>query len=149
MTAGSAGSAGGAGRGGGATMASEAVTRGIRVQAESCYEADRSSPRESYYFFSYRVRISNVDSETVQLMSRQWFIVDGEGAEQHVEGPGVVGEQPVLARGESFEYTSFCPLPTAVGSMHGSYHMVYQEGDGGGFEAEIAPFSLAAPNAVN
>lgn len=126
---------------------SETVTRGIRVEAESFYDAERSSPLESYYFFAYRIRISNLDSETVQLISREWVIVDGNGEEQRVQGPGVVGEQPILERGESFEYTSFCPLPTAVGSMHGSYRMVYRNGEG--FEAAIAPFSLAAPNAVN
>jgi ApaG protein len=126
---------------------SDTVTRGIRVEVESSYDAERSSPQESYYFFSYHVRISNVDSATVQLVSREWFIVDGNGEEQRVQGPGVVGEQPVLARGESFEYTSFCPLPTAVGSMHGSYRMVYANGED--FEAAIAPFSLAVPHAVN
>jgi ApaG protein len=126
---------------------SSTVTRGIRVVAESFYDAERSSPQESYFFFAYRIRISNLDSDTVQLISREWCIVDGNGEEQKVRGPGVVGEQPVLARGESFEYTSFCPLPTAVGSMHGTYHMVY--GNGESFEAVIAPFSLAAPNAVN
>ncbi len=126
------------------------MTRGIRVQVESAYDPERSSPQESYYFFSYRVRISNVDSAPVQLVSREWVIVDGNGEEQRVQGPGVVGEQPVLARGESFEYTSFCPLATAVGSMHGSYRMVYRGGKGGeGFDAAIAPFSLAVPHAVN
>jgi ApaG protein len=126
---------------------SEEVTRGIRVQVTSFYDAERSSPQESYYFFAYRVRITNLDSDTVQLVSREWFITDANGEVQRVQGPGVVGEQPVLARGESFEYTSFCPLPTAVGSMHGSYRMVYQNGES--FDAAIAPFSLAAPHAVN
>jgi ApaG protein len=126
---------------------SEAVTRGIRIEVESFYDEERSSPREGYYFFSYHVRISNLESETVQLVSREWIITDGNGEEQRVAGPGVVGEQPVLARGESFEYTSFCPLSTSVGSMHGTYRMVYT--DGGGFDATIAPFSLAAPHAVN
>jgi ApaG protein len=126
---------------------SAADTRGIRVEVESFYDAERSSPRENYYFFAYHVRISNLDSRTVQLMSREWIITDANGEVQRVEGPGVVGEQPVLARGESFEYTSFCPLPTAVGSMHGSYRMVYK--DGGAFDAAIAPFGLAAPHAVN
>ena len=125
------------------------MTRGVRVQVESFYDAERSSPQENYYFFAYRVRISNLDSETVQLVSREWIITDGNGEEQRVQGPGVVGEQPVLARGESFEYTSFCPLPTAVGAMQGSYRMVYQGGGGDGFDATIAPFSLAAPHAVN
>jgi ApaG protein len=126
---------------------SDTVTRGIRVQVESFYDPEHSSPEEDYYFFAYRVRITNLDSDTVQLVSREWFITDADGQVQQVQGPGVVGEQPVLARGESFEYTSFCPLPTAVGSMHGSYRMVYE--DGAGFDAAIAPFSLAAPHAVN
>ena len=75
------------------------------------------------------------------------IITDGNGETQRVQGPGVVGEQPVLAPGEEFEYTSFCPLPTPVGSMYGSYRMVLPNGES--FEAEIAPFSLAAPHAVN
>jgi ApaG protein len=125
----------------------DAMTRGIRVQVESFYDEERSSPQESHYFFAYRVRISNVDSDTVQLVSREWIITDGNGEEQRVQGPGVVGEQPVLRRGEAFEYTSFCPLTTPVGSMHGTYRMVYE--DGRGFDATIAPFSLAVPHAVN
>jgi ApaG protein len=126
---------------------SDTVTRGIRVQVASFYDAERSSPQEGYYFFAYRVRITNVDSDTVQLVSREWFITDANGEVQRVLGPGVVGEQPILARGESFDYTSFCPLPTAVGSMHGSYRMVYATGES--FDATIAPFSLAIPHAVN
>jgi ApaG protein len=126
---------------------SDTTTRGIRVQAQSFYDEDRSSPQESYYFFSYQVRISNEGSETAQLVSREWIITDGNGDTQRVQGPGVVGEQPVLAPGDEFEYTSFCPLPTPVGSMHGSYRMVLSTGES--FEAEISPFSLAVPHAVN
>jgi len=126
---------------------SDATTRGIRVQVRSFYDEERSSPEENYYFFSYQVRISNVGHETAQLVSREWLITDGNGDAQRVQGPGVVGEQPVLAPGESFEYTSFCPLPTAVGAMHGTYRMVLENGES--FEAEIAPFSLAVPHAVN
>jgi ApaG protein len=126
---------------------SDTITRGIRVLVESFYDGERSLPQEGYYFFIYRVRITNLDSDTVQLISREWFITDANGEVQRVQGPGVVGEQPVLARGESFEYTSFCPLPTAVGSMHGSYRMVFQNGDG--FDAVIAPFALVVPHAVN
>jgi ApaG protein len=126
---------------------SDAITRGIRVQVEGFYDEERSSPQESYYFFAYQVRISNVDSDTVQLVSREWIITDGNGEEQRVQGPGVVGEQPVLRRGDAFEYTSFCPLTTPVGSMHGTYRMVYE--DGSAFDAAIAPFSLAVPHAVN
>jgi ApaG protein len=126
---------------------SDTTTRGIRIQVRSFYDEERSSPEENYYFFAYQVRISNVGQETAQLVSREWFITDGNGDTQRVQGSGVVGEQPVLAPGEAFEYTSFCPLPTAVGAMHGSYHMVLENGDS--FEAEIAPFSLAVPHAVN
>lgn len=117
------------------------------MQVRSQYLAERSSPRDGRYFFAYRVRISNLGDETVQLVSRRWVISDGAGNVQHVEGPGVVGEQPVLEPGESYEYTSFCPLPTPIGAMHGSYQMVTPAG--ARFDAEIAPFSLAVPTALN
>ncbi len=126
---------------------SDTVTQGIRIQAESVYDEERSAPQESYYFFAYQVRISNVGEETAQLLSREWFIMDATGDEQRVQGPGVVGEQPVLAPGEAFEYTSFCPIKTPVGSMHGTYRMI--RADGGSFDAVIAPFSLAVPHSVN
>ena len=127
---------------------SDTTTRGIRVQVESFYDEDRSSPQESYYFFAYRVRISNLGHDKVKLVSRQWVITDANGEVQQVQGPGVVGEQPVLAPGEGFEYTSFCPLATPVGTMQGSYQMVLP-GNGETFDAVIAPFSLAVPHAVN
>lgn len=126
---------------------SDTTTRGIRVQVESFYEEERSSPEESYYFFAYQVRISNEGEETAQLISREWIITDAQGQEQRVQGPGVVGEQPVLRPGDLFEYTSFCPLPTPVGTMHGTYQMVTPDGER--FDAVIAPFSLATPHAVN
>ena len=126
---------------------SDTTTRGIRVQVESFYDEDRSAPQESYYFFAYRVVISNVGSETAQLLSREWIITDATGHQQRVQGPGVVGEQPVLAPGEAFEYMSFCPLSTPVGSMHGSYRMARPNGET--FDAVIAPFSLAVPHSVN
>ena len=126
---------------------SDTTTRGIRVQVESFYDEDRSAPQENYYFFAYQVRISNVGEEPAQLVSRDWIITDATGSQQQVQGPGVVGEQPLLSPGESFEYTSFCPLSTPVGSMHGSYRMVLEDGEA--FEAKIAPFSLAVPHSVN
>src|SRR4051812_34569237 len=100
---------------------SDTTTRGIRVQVQSFHDEERSSPQENYYFFAYHVRVSNEGRETVQLMSREWIITDGNGDTQRVQGPGVVGEQPVLAPGETFEYTSFCPLTAPVGAMQGSY----------------------------
>ena len=126
---------------------SAATTRGIRVRVESSYVEERSSPAERHYFFAYHVRIENVGEEGAQLLARRWVITDSDGNQEIVEGPGVVGEQPSLAPGEAFEYTSFCPLPTAVGTMHGTYHMVSDAGEL--FTAEIAPFTLAVPHAVN
>jgi len=126
---------------------SEATTRGIRVEVEADYVPERSAPDRSQYFFSYNVRVSNVGTEAAQLVSRRWVITDGEGKVQVVEGPGVVGEQPLLAPGSSFEYTSFCPLPTPYGTMHGAYRMVSP--GGGTFDATIAPFTLAVPNSIN
>jgi ApaG protein len=126
---------------------SDTTTRGIRVQVESAYVPDRSNPKEGSYFFVYHVKISNVGGETAQLISREWIITDAEGEVERVKGPGVVGEQPVLPPGGGFEYTSFCPLKTSVGSMHGSYQMVAASGEK--FDAVIAPFTLAVPNALN
>lgn len=126
---------------------SEATTRGIRVEVEAGYLPERSAPERSQYFFAYNVRVSNVGTEAAQLVSRRWVITDGDGKVQVVEGPGVVGEQPLLAPGSSFEYTSFCPLPTPYGTMHGTYRMVLPSG--GSFEAAIAPFTLAVPNSIN
>jgi len=124
---------------------SDTTTRGIRIQVVSEYLADHSD-RETYYF-AYRVRISNVGDEAAQLVSREWIITDENGRVERVQGPGVVGEFPVIDPGESFEYTSFCPLPTSMGTMHGSYTMKTRGGEQ--FEAAIAPFTLAVPGVVN
>ena len=126
---------------------SNTVTRGIRVVVESIYVPERSEPRESYFFFAYTVTITNEGSETAQLMSREWIITDSDGNTERVSGPGVVGEQPVMKPGQGFEYTSFCPLRTTVGTMQGTYQMVTSEGEE--FDAVIAPFTLAIPNALN
>jgi len=126
---------------------SDTTTRGIRIQVESIYVEERSDPQESYFFFAYHVVISNVGRETAQLMSREWIITDSDGNVERVEGDGVVGEQPLLAPGQVFEYTSFCPLRTSMGSMQGSYLMRPAGGDS--FRAEIAPFTLAVPGVVN
>ena len=126
---------------------SDTSSRGVRIQVQSAYIPENSSPGEHRYFFAYRVRISNEGAETVQLISREWIITDGDGEVERVKGHGVVGQQPVIPPGAAFEYTSFCPLPTPIGSMHGSYQMVTADGDG--FDATIAPFSLAVPTALN
>jgi ApaG protein len=108
---------------------------------------ERSSPKDPLYLFEYQVRISNIGTETAQLISREWIITNADGEVERVKGPGVVGEQPVLPPGTSFEYRSFCPLKTTVGSMQGSYQMV--TGNGDRFDAIISPFTLAVPNALN
>jgi ApaG protein len=126
---------------------SDTTTRGIRVQVRSRYLPERSAPREEQYLFAYHITISNVGDDTAQLISRHWYITNADGQTEEVEGPGVVGEQPVLGPGMSFEYTSFCPLKTSVGSMHGTYTMVTPGGTT--FEARISPFTLAVPYAVN
>jgi ApaG protein len=126
---------------------SDTVTKGIRVQVRAMYVPERSAPREQHYFFAYHIRISNEGNETAQLLSRHWVITDANGDVQEVRGPGVVGETPVLAPGAAFEYTSYCPLTTAVGTMQGSYTM--SRPGGATFEADIAPFTLAMPYALN
>jgi ApaG protein len=126
---------------------SDTTTKGIRVQVQSRYLAEQSSPRDNQYLFAYHIKISNEGGIRAQLVSRRWVINDADGHIEHVHGPGVVGEQPVLDPGDVFEYTSFCPLRTTVGSMHGSYQMVTSEGDE--FDAMISPFTLAIPNALN
>lgn len=129
------------------STSSDRTTRGIRVQARSFYVPERSVPQDHYFFFAYLIKISNLGERSAQLLSREWLITDGNGETQRVEGPGVVGEQPLLGPGESFEYTSFCPLPTAVGAMEGSYTMLDAEREA--FAVEIAPFTLAVPGSLN
>jgi ApaG protein len=126
---------------------SEAMTKGVRIEVTSRYVAERSAPEDGEWFFAYTVRITNEGSESVQLISRHWIITDAEGRQQEVKGPGVVGEQPTLRPGESFEYTSACPLSTSIGAMQGSYQMVTSGGDR--FDATIAPFTLSEPYAMN
>lgn len=126
---------------------SEAVTRGIRVSVESDYLPNHSSPESGRWVFAYQVHITNEGDEPVQLISRHWVITNGLGHSQEVRGPGVVGKQPNLEPGESFTYTSFCPLDTTVGTMHGTYQMISQGGER--FDAVIDPFTLATPHAFN
>jgi ApaG protein len=126
---------------------SEAVTHSVRVEVESQYAPEHSQPFQNHWFFYYTVRITNEGAETVQLISRHWIITDAAGHTDEVKGPGVVGEQPVLAPGEAFQYTSGCPLPTSSGVMRGTYQMV--TADGRHFDIEIAPFALHEPYTVH
>ncbi len=126
---------------------SDRITRGVRVEVQSDYLPERSDPDQSYYFFVYYVRLINEGDEPVQLLRRQWIITDADGHTEQVSGLGVVGEQPLLDPGQSFEYTSFCPLRTTMGTMHGHYTMVTRDGEE--FPAVIDPFTLATPHALN
>jgi ApaG protein len=118
-------------------------TRSIQISVEPFYVDDQSIPEQNRFVFGYRVQIANHGSETVQLLSRQWLITDGHGRTMEVRGAGVVGKQPVLRPGESFEYTSGTPLPTPTGIMVGSYRMVTNSGEH--FDVAIPAFSLDAP----
>ena len=121
-----------------------AITRGIAVSVEPAYLEANSSPGSSQYFWAYRVTIENLGKETVQLQSRHWMITNARGELAEVKGPGVVGEQPVLKPGESFEYTSGAPLNTPSGMMGGAYQMESESGER--FDIEIPTFSLDRPN---
>jgi ApaG protein len=126
---------------------SEAVTEDIRVEVLSQYSPENSRPAEGEWVFQYTVRITNLGRETVQLISRHWTIIDGFERIEEVRGPGVVGAQPVLAPGESFKYSSWCPLKTPTGVMRGEYQMT--SADGRRFDIEIAPFALKSRYTVH
>jgi ApaG protein len=121
-----------------------AVTRSIEVVVTPRFIADRSSPEDNYFFWAYTIAITNHGAETVQLKTRHWRITDANGRRQEVRGAGVVGEEPVLKAGESFEYTSVVPLQTPSGFMDGVYGMVSASGEN--FEIEIPAFSLDSGN---
>ena len=121
-----------------------AVTRQIEVTVEPNFMPDRSSAENSRYFWSYTIVITNTGDETVQLRTRHWIITDALGRQQEVRGEGVVEQQPVLAPGERFEYTSGVPLTTASGFMTGHYQMVSESGEQ--FEIDVPTFSLDSPD---
>jgi ApaG protein len=125
---------------------SDTTTRGVRVQVDVRYVPEQSEPGKSW-FFAYTVTVTNVGDRPVRLWSRHWIITDATGRQQNVKGLGVVGQQPRLMPGERHTYTSACPMPTSMGTMHGTYQMVTDEGER--FDAEIAPFTLADPLTLN
>ncbi|HWB99935.1 MAG TPA: Co2+/Mg2+ efflux protein ApaG [Bryobacteraceae bacterium] len=126
---------------------SEAVTNGIRVEVLSRHVPENSRLSQEEWVFQYTIRITNQGQDTVQLISRHWIITDALEHIEEVKGPGVVGQQPVLSPGESFQYSSWCPLRTPTGSMRGTYQMVGQTG--GAFDIEIAPFALRAKYTIH
>ena len=119
----------------------------VKITVKPNYVPESSNPVRSYYFFSYHITILNRGNKQVQLLSRYWHITDGQGNTEDVHGPGVIGEQPKLLPGENFEYTSFCPLPTPMGFMEGSFRMI--DDTGNEFDAIIKPFRLVAPQVLN
>ena len=119
----------------------------IEILTRPNYLPNRSDPIKSYYFFSYQIKIVNRSVETIQLLSRYWHIVDGQGRAEDIYGPGVVGKTPILKPNDLFEYTSFCPLPTPLGFMEGSYRMLDESGKE--FDVLIERFQLVAPQVLN
>ena len=122
------------------------TTNNVTVTVESQFLEAQSEPDDGRFFWAYHVRIENAGDETVQLRRRHWEITDSFGRRQEVRGPGVVGEEPVLAPGESFEYTSSCPLPTPSGFMVGDYEMETRGGEN--FLVRVPAFSLDTPQAA-
>jgi ApaG protein len=119
----------------------------IRIEPVSTYVADQSDPSRDQFVFAYTIRITNTGTVAAKLVSRHWIITDSEHRVQEVRGEGVIGQQPRLAPGESFEYTSGASLNTPVGTMRGSYRMVAE--DGREFDATIPPFTLSVPRTLH
>jgi ApaG protein len=117
----------------------------FRVEVQPEYLPDQSAPQENLYTFAYTITITNTGEATAQLISRHWLITDGNGMTEEVKGLGVVGHQPLLKPGESFQYTSGCRLRTATGLMRGSYFFVAEDGER--IDVAIPPFDLAEPSA--
>jgi ApaG protein len=124
------------------------VTNGIKVSVETFYQEDYSRPAESKYIFAYRITIKNESDFTVQLLRRHWYITESNGTIREVEGEGVIGEQPTLSSGQSYQYVSWSHLATEIGKMHGTYLFV-RELDGSKFNAIIPEFHLMAPFKMN
>jgi len=125
----------------------EKITEGIRITAKTKFVPEQSDPARGRYLYSYEITIENLGAQPAQLLTRHWIITDAMGRVEEVRGEGVVGETPYLEPGESFSYTSFCPLPSEYGTMEGTYGMVRP--DGAKFDAEIPVFPLGEPYSVN
>lgn len=122
---------------------SSETTHGVTVRVSVSYLPEQSEPTRGRWFWAYHIRIENESAQAVQLLTRHWVITDGRGARHAVEGEGVVGEQPLIAPGASYDYVSGCPLATPSGSMQGSYRMIGEDGEL--FDAAIPKFTLIAP----
>ena len=123
------------------------TTEGVTVRVSVSYLAEQSEPGRGRWFWAYHIRIENEGARAVQLLTRRWIITDGRGARHTVEGEGVVGEQPLIEPGASYDYVSGCPLATPTGAMQGSFRMA--NADGATFDAAIPRFDLLAPAVAN
>jgi ApaG protein len=119
------------------------TTHGVTVRVSVSYLPEQSEPARGRWFWAYHIRLENEGTQAVQLLTRHWIITDGRGARHSVEGEGVVGEQPLIEPGASFDYVSGCPLSTPTGAMQGSYRMIAADGEA--FDADIPRFPLHAP----
>ena len=119
------------------------TTRGVTVRVSVSYLSEQSEPSRGRWFWAYHIRVENDGEQPVQLLARHWIITDGRGNRHSVEGEGVVGEQPLIAPGESYDYVSGCPLQTPSGAMQGTYRMVAADGER--FDVAIPRFALLAP----
>ena len=128
-------------------MTERAVTQDIQVEVKARFVPEQSAPRDGRFLFTYQIKISNLGTFPVRLVSRHWIITDGNGRTEEVKGPGVIGEQPWIQPGQSFQYESFCPLPTPTGSMQGFYEMTSEPG--GHFSVEIPQFFLVEPSSFH
>lgn len=128
------------------TGTSETVTRDIRVTARAFFLPEESTPTLARFVWGYRIAVTNHSSQRVQLLARHWVIIDAEGNREDVRGPGVVGQTPTLAPGQTFKYTSFCPLSTEWGTMEGSYQIQRENGES--FDVKVNRFVLAAVRAA-
>ena len=123
------------------------ISEEVEIRVESYFLEEHSNPEENHFVFAYKIRIKNLSARTIKLLTRHWVITDSSGEVNEVRGEGVVGEQPVLGPNEEFEYTSGSHLKTEMGTMHGSYQMITDEGEA--LDVNIPCFSLAVPGIIN
>jgi ApaG protein len=123
------------------------ITREIEIVVEPSYAPEQSQPARGQYFFIYTIRITNQSQTATQLLTRHWVITDGNGDVREVKGPGVVGEQPVIEPGASYEYSSYCPLPTPTGNMRGTYRMMDE--NGAQYDVKIPLFFLRESESIH
>ena len=124
------------------------TTNGIKISVETYYQASQSKPADNQYIFAYHIKIENKSPHTVQLLKRHWYIFDAIGQRREVEGEGVIGKQPILKPGEFHGYTSWCPLASGMGKMHGTFSMIRLTDDAR-FEVLVPEFKMVEPAKLN